>query len=238
MGATDAFELLPPTDEDLAAANAAWRDGRLVHEISSDARWWRIVRARSSKEALEYAKVCYASDKNNRFTPVYVAGRIVPAAYAGSRREISLWEGVLRGIRHEGVRRVPQHEVADRYLVETRVRRSLKLVELRRPGDVNVVAPGKHPPDLTAAWPHKYPSTRKWAQELYTRLPDIDGLIYESHQVPGDCIVLFQPKKPDAFIPCGEAQIVSSEPVRTILRDEAKRAGAIVDFGEFPDPPV
>jgi hypothetical protein len=236
MGATDAFELSPPTDEDLAAAHAAWRDGRLVHEIGSGARWWRIVRARSSKEALEYAKVCYPSDKNNRFTPVYAACAIVPAAYAGSTPEISLWEGVLRGIRHEGVRRVAQHEIADRYLVETRVRRSLRLVELRRPCDMNVVAPGKRPPDLTAAWPHRYPSTRKWAQELYTRLADIDGLIYESHQVPGDCIVLFQPKNPDAFMPMGEAQTVSSEPVRIILKSEAKRAGAIVDFGDLPDP--
>jgi hypothetical protein len=64
----------------------------------------------------------------------------------------------------------------------------------------------------------------------------MDGLIYESHQVPGDCIVLFQPKNLDAFMPMGEAQTVSSEPVRIILKTEAKRAGAIVDFGDLPDP--
>jgi len=238
MGATDALELSPPTDEDLTAAHAAWRDGRLVHEISSGACWWRVVRAPSPGEALKYAKVCYPSDKRNRFTPVYASGTLVPAAYAGSTPEISLWEGVLRRIRHEGLRRVPQHEITDKYLVETRVKRPLRLVELRRPGDANIVAPGKHPPALTAAWPHRYPYTQKWAQELYARLPDIDGLIYESHQVAGDCIVLFQPKQPDVFIPVGEAHTVRSGPVRKILKNEAKRAGAVVDFGDCPDPPL
>jgi RES domain len=108
--------------------------------MPAGAPWWRVVRASSSKDALEYAKICYPSDMNNRFTPVYSAGAIVPAAYAGSTPETALWEVVLRGIRHDGIRRVPEHQTTDRYLVETRVIRPLKLLNVRRPNDANLVA--------------------------------------------------------------------------------------------------
>jgi hypothetical protein len=64
----------------------------------------------------------------------------------------------------------------------------------------------------------------------------IDGLIYESHQFPGDCIVLFQPTDLHVFRPVGRAQLVSDEPVRSTLRNEAKKAGAVLDFGHLPDP--
>jgi len=160
MLATDGFELSSPTEEDLDVAEAAWRDGRLLHEVSAGEPWWRVVRAKSPRQALEYAQICYASDANNRFTPVYAGGAITPSAYAGDTPEIALWEVVLRGIRHDGIRRVPQHETRDRYLVETSAIRTLKVLSLRRPEIANLVVPGKRAPDLTAAWPAAYDMTR------------------------------------------------------------------------------
>src|SRR5262245_32467231 len=120
MPATKSFRFAPPTTKDLDAAETAWRDGRLVHELLADTKFWRVLRAPTPAEALDYAKTCYRSDGKNRFTPVTARGDIVPAAYAGSTAEIALWEVVLRDIRHKGIKRVPRHEVSNRYLVETR----------------------------------------------------------------------------------------------------------------------
>lgn len=114
MAATDAFELRSPSKDDLEAAAEAWRDKVNLHELPAGSTWHRVVTAVTPAQALEYAKTCYASDKLNRFTPVYTGGTIVPAAYAGSTAEVALWELVLRGIRHEGIKRVKEKETRDR----------------------------------------------------------------------------------------------------------------------------
>lgn len=237
MAATKSFRISSPTTKDLDAAEAAWRDGRIVHEVPADTTFWRVLRARPPADPLDYAAICYASDALNRFTPLVAGGSIIASAYAGSTPEIALWEVVLRDIRHGGIKRVPQHETSDRYLVETRTTRALTLLDLRRPRDANLVAGRKRPPKLSATPKSGYNVTRDWAQQLYTRIPEIDGLIYESHHLPRDCIVLFQPVNTHVFKPIGNARLVSDEPVRSILRHEARKAGAVVDFGHFPDPP-
>jgi hypothetical protein len=121
----------------------------------------------------------------NRFTPIYVGGAIVPAGYAGNKPEVALWEMVLRSVRHDGIKRVMEKETRDRYLIETKLNRPLKLLDLRRPAIANLAAPGKRAPELINAWPSAYDVTRAWVQELYTRLPGIDGFIYESHDSRG-----------------------------------------------------
>jgi hypothetical protein len=236
MAATKSFRLSSPTSRDLDAAESAWRAERVVHDVPAGTTFWRVLRVTPPADPLEYAKVCYPSDGKNRFTPIIALGKIVPAAYAGSTREIALWEVVLREIRHKGIRRVPQHETTNRYLIETATTRALSLFDLRRPLDANLVAGRKRPPKLSAAPKSAYDITREWAQQIYARLPEIDGLIYESHQVAGDCIVLFQQKDPEVFRPVGVAQLVGEEPVRSILRKESEKAGAVVDFGHLPDP--
>jgi hypothetical protein len=237
MAAIKSFRLSPPTGRDLDATEKAWRDGRIAHELTAGTQFWRVVRALPPVDPLEYAKTCNPSDVKNRFSPIKMAGQIVPAAYAGSTPEIALWEVVLRGIRHKGIKRVPQHETSNRFLVQTLTIRSLTLLDLRRPRDANLVAGRRRPPKLTAAPESAYAVTREWAQQIYTRIPETDGLIYESHQVPGDCIVLFQPKNPKLFQPASSAKLVSEEPVRTILQKEAEKAGAVVDFGDLADFP-
>lgn len=194
-----------------------------------------MLRAVPPADPLEYATTCYPSDSDNRFTPIFAGGKIVASAYAGSTPEIALWEVILRDIRHKGIKRVPQHETTSRYLVEARTTRVVKLLDLRRPKDANLVAGRRRPPKLTAAPKSAYAVTRAWAQALYDRLPEIDGLIYESHQVPGDCIVLWQSRRSEVFKSMGKAQPVNTGAVRKLLRAEARKAGAVVDFGGLED---
>jgi hypothetical protein len=237
MSGTEAFHLASPTEEDLAVAEATWVSGEARYAMRTDAPWWRVLRARSLSEAGEFASTWYPSPTRARFTPLQRGGTIVPAAYAGSTREISIWEVILRNIRHEGIRRIPEHETRDRYLVKALLYRPLHLFDIRRPRDVNLTAAGKRAPDLTAAWPQAYDVTRLWAQALYDRLPDLDGIIYESHQVSGQCVVLYHSHRSIAplFTVQSEPESVREGNVRKLLLKEAQKAGVSVDFGEEED---
>jgi hypothetical protein len=219
----------------LDAAERAWKRGLSRHEATKGERWWRILRAPSADDAEEYAQACFPSPAGSRFTPVTRGTATVPAAYAGNSETVAFWEIVLRDVRHRGIRRVPEHDTRDRYLVEVTLRRTLALLDVRRPNDANLVAAGKRPPDLTQAWPRVYALTRAWAQALYSRLPDIDGIIYESHQVPGECVVLYQPNDPVVFEVAGRATSVRDEPVRSALVREALKVDGAVDFGDDED---
>jgi hypothetical protein len=75
MAATDPLYLDPPTDEDLAAALSAWREGRLQHELAPGSLWYRILRAQSADEALKFARVCYPSYCVTSATRGYAASR-------------------------------------------------------------------------------------------------------------------------------------------------------------------
>jgi hypothetical protein len=101
MSATEAFQLSPPTDEDLAVAEDAWRHGDGGYTLRTDDVWWRVLRAPSTDQARAYAQTCYPSPAPARFTPIYHDAAIVPAAYAGSTRAVALWEIVLRNIRQQ-----------------------------------------------------------------------------------------------------------------------------------------
>jgi hypothetical protein len=234
MAETEAFYLAPPTEEDLAVAQAAWLARKTRYVMRTDAPWWRVLKAASRKDALKFASTGYPSPKRQRFTPVFKSGQVVPAAYAGSTRTVSLWEGVLRSARHEGIRRIPEHQTRDRYLAKVSLCRTLHLLDIRRPRDSYLVAGGKRAPDLSAAWPRGYDLTRLWAQALYERLPDLDGIIYESHQVSGNCVILYQPQMTDAalFDVQQDPEYISEGGARELLLKEAHKAGVAVDFGE------
>jgi hypothetical protein len=236
MAATSRFKLAVPTNYDLDAAQAAWRDGRIAHQLPARSFFFRVLRAIPPASPLAYARTCWPSEANSRFSPIRAHGNIIPSAYAATTRELALWETILRDIRHQGIKRVPQREISNRYLVEVRTTRARTLLDIRRPKDANLVAGRKRPPKLSVAPKAGYVITREWAQRLYERIPEIDGLIYESHQVSGDCIVLFQPTDLVVFEPVDGETPVNREPIRTLLRSEAHKAGAVVDFGHLPDP--
>jgi hypothetical protein len=67
-------------------------------------------------------------------------------------------------------------------------------------------------------------------EALYTNIAGVDGFIYESHQIVGECIVLFQSVDLETFDTVGAARSVSSEPIRSMLVRESKMAGAAVDL--------
>lgn len=96
---------------------------------------------------------------------------------------------------------------------------------------------GKCPPDLTRAWPSAYHLTRAWAQALYDTIPALEGIIYESHQVDGDCIVLFDTDGHGVFRDLASAQPISATPVREVLIREALKASAGMDIGTDDDAP-
>ena len=234
MVATKAFRVSSPTSKDLDAARRAWDSGATAYVVDSTTSFFRVVRAASPAEALAFARTCYPSETQNRFSPVRFEGSIVPAAYAASTREHALWEVVLRNIRHKGEKLVPQHETANRYLVEVRANRSLKLLNIVRPYDQHLVAGRKHVPALSAATPIGYDTTREWAQQLYLRIPEMDGISYESHQLPGDCMVIYSLRDLTVFDTVGSALGCRDEPVKGLLRAQAERAGAVIDFGLLP----
>lgn len=236
MTASRTLGISPPTQKDLDAAVKAWNEGFNQHELAAGEVWWRVVRASAPSEALKFAETCYGSADPNRFTPISAGSSIVPAGYAAATRATALWEVILRDIRHEGIKRIPKSQVTGLYLVKTRVTRPLRLLEIRRPFDAHLVVARKSPPLLTSVGKAAYPIARKWVQALYRRIPQLDGLIYESHQLPANCIVLFQPRDPKIFATEGDAQPVNSGAVRKLLRAEARKAGAVVDFGDYPDP--
>jgi hypothetical protein len=66
------------------------------------------------------------------------------------------------------------------------------------------------------------------------RLVETD-IIYESHQVNGDCIVLYKTRDQDVFHDWGTPQPIAETPVRELLIREALKASAGVDFGTNDD---
>jgi hypothetical protein len=94
--------------------------------------------------------------------------------------------------------------------------------------------PANTPPALSAAGTSGYPITCRWAQAIRNRLLNIDGIIYESHQIAGQCAVLFQPPKdqPPLFKVVAEPQSLLEPPARTLLIKEALKANIAVDLGD------
>lgn len=235
VGGTSRKRLPLPTRKDLAVAAHAWQELKSSVELDRGSIWHRVIAASSVAEARYFASHSYASTSLNRFTPLRDEDGVLASAYAASTEQIALWEVVLRGIRHEGLRRIPTSAVRDRYIIEVELTRAMRALSIRRPQDAFLVAPGKRPPDLTAAWPHMYGKTRAWAQALYDHIPGLDGILYESHQVAGDCIVLIQPSDSPIFEVRAEPEPLVREPVRSLLASEALSAGAVVDFGDDDD---
>jgi len=237
MIATEAFALSEPAEEDLIVIERAWKNGSARYDTRKDDIWYRTLSAPTPEKAREFAATWHPSRNPCRFTPVFIGGAIVPSAYAASTRAVSLWEVILRGVRHDGVRRVPTTQTRGRYLVSVAYTRALRLFDIRRPRDICLVADGKRPPALTAASPSGYSITRRWAQSIRNRLPEIEGIIYESHQVPGHCAVLFQrpTQVPPVFEVTAAPQSLLEPPARTLLIREGLKANIAVDFGDESD---
>jgi hypothetical protein len=230
---TDGLNLDKPTAEDRAAIAEGWRTGRLRRRVIAGGRWFRVLSAPDAAHAEKYACVAYPSEKSARFTPLRRASAIVPSAYAARTARLALWEGILRSVRHDGVKRIPARATRDRYLLRVSLRRTRLLVNLTRPAISNVVPPRRRPPDLSAAWPQAYPVTQAWSQCVSDVLPECQGFLYESHQISGQCVVLFEPGPEPLFDLDENFGLVSRGWQRDLLLKEADKAGVAVDFDEL-----
>jgi len=110
--------------------------------------------------------------------------------------------------------------------------RAFQLIDLRRPQVYNLASDGKkeHAPEFLSAWTSEYAVTTQWAQALHDRITDADGLIYESHQRPGNCYLIWGTFPKNPFQVIGKAVSVSAQPVRGQLIRAANGVGAAVDF--------
>lgn len=234
VAGTDGFFIAAPSDEDLAIAVEAWRNGQSRIELPQGSIWYRVISADSPVNVSRFATSCYASPALNRFSPVMAGGAIVPSAYAATSEATALWEVVLRDIRHSGARRIPVWATRDRYLCEVELNRPLLALDICRPRDVHLVVAGRRPPDLTAAWPSAYQTTRSWAQAIHDRLPGLNAICYESHQIAGKCVVVFDARD-STFELRGHPCRICDDPVRALVVQEALAAGAVIDFGDDDD---
>lgn len=246
---TESHRLEPPGPEDLELAIEGWRSGQLQTIVPAGQTYFRTLFAEGSDSAGAYAQELYASAKPGRFTPLVNArGETVPIAYCAETEEVSLWEAVLRTITHRSVRRLPVSETRNRYLLQVRTLQPLTLIDLRRPKLYGLAREDRRAPDLSGAWDTEYPTTQLWAQMLYGELTDIrsrnegipnaDGLLYESHQVPGSCLLVWRespdPSKYQVFAVTSAAKPAWQSPIREKLVRMAVDAGAAIDFGDDP----
>ena len=237
MVVIEAYHLNPPTPQQTERAIAAWKSGRLASTVKRGTRLWRTLRAPDATTAAAYSAVCYPSPTLCRFTPLMTGGAIVPIAYAATTRDISLWETILRDIAHRAVKQIPDSETVGRFTVRVETTRALKLIDLRRPKRFNLNVDAARAPDVSSAWEFYYPVTRQWAQLLHDVIPEANGIRYESHQRPGDCILVWGNFTGDPFRVTGAAIAVSESPVRRQLIKLADDVGVGIDFAEDVEPP-
>lgn len=229
---TEAYHLDPPTPEQAERAIAAWKAGRLASSLKRGAKLWRTLRAPDATTAAAYSVVCYPSLTLCRFTPLTTGGAIVPIAYAATTRDLSLWETILRDIAHRAVKQISDSEIIGRFTVRVETTRALELIDLRRPKRYNLNVDAARAPDVSSAWEFYYPVTRQWAQMLHDAIPEANGIRYESHQRPGDCILVWGSFTGDPFKATGAAIAVSESPVRRRLIKLADDVGVGIDFTE------
>jgi hypothetical protein len=231
---TEAFSIRPP---ELAVhrelLEGAWRTQRLREVVPIEQTFWRVVRATSHDEASRFATQLYPSPRLARFTPVLdrAGSAIVPAAYAGATAPVALWEVILREARHRGIRRLDASALVDRYLVPVRTTRALELIALIKPRTNALAALHHRPPDLSEAWPSAYAVTRAWSQFCYVHLPEAQGLVWESHHTRGECLLIWDRGREDAFELYGDPQRVTDGAARKTLLREADTGDVAVDFG-------
>lgn len=203
--------------------------------VAAGTRWFRIVGAIDAAQAERFVCTPNPTKSEARFSPILDAkGAVIPSAYAAATARIALWEVVLRDVRHKGVKNVPHSALAGRYLFEVQLLESAVFVNLERPVLQQLALPGERAPDLTPVWPSGYKVTVQWAQMLHEEATGAQGLLYESHQVPGRCFVLYQAHSADVFAVVESFGSMSQGKPRAWLIEEAREAGVTVDFGD-PD---
>ena len=125
-----------------------------------------------------------------RFAPFDdVSGNPIPSLYATSTLRSSIHETIFHNTRADATNKTIRiEEIHNRMHSEIRVKRTLKLVELRNPTLNNW---GIEQVALIGSDRELYHKTVLWAAAIYNNFPQAEGLIWTSRQCDPDDAILF-----------------------------------------------
>lgn len=166
---------------------------------------------------------------NARFSPLEVAGTIVPTLYAGSTLDVAFMETVWHDapLPSQGFHLVLRQAAEPRRVGSFKPSAALRLVDLSSVGLRRLGLSRAHVIDSEQV---DYPVTRQLASWLYENRPDAHGLCWTSRQNDeGRAMVLFEPRLgPLELSVHTEDEIFTDGPHLDALLTLAERLGASV----------
>ena len=165
---------------------------------------------------------------NARFSPLRVSdGEVVPTMYAGTTLAVALMETVLHDLPSPSAGFILTLNPA----VETRRVAQLKLSGNVRLADFTALGLrklGLRRQDVIDCDKRAYPSTRKLAEWVYAKRPDLQGIWWTSRQDDrAQALALFEPRLPPGLLVAASAeQRFDDGPHLAALADLVERLGA------------
>jgi hypothetical protein len=177
-------------------------------------------------------------DGNARFSPIRAAsGRPIATLYAAATFDAAAMESVFHDVAHApGFKHYDRRKLEGQVLSEVRVRHGLRLADL---GSLALRKLGVQRRQLIDTEKDQYPATRRWAEAIHTRHPDIQGLSWVSRQDDSArAVVLFGDRVPAGTLqPVGRSRsLLEDEPVLLALLDLAARIGVDIAPGRASAP--
>ena len=166
---------------------------------------------------------------NARFSPLEVAGAIVPTLYAGSTLDVALMETVWHDapIPSHGFHLVLKGATEPRRVGSLKPSAALHLVDLTTVGLRRL---GLVRSDVIDSDPVDYPITRQLTAWLYENKPDAQGICWISRQNDeGRAVVLFKPRLRSVKLAVNtDDEVFTDGPHLDALLTLAERMGASV----------
>ena len=166
---------------------------------------------------------------NARFSPLSIAGAIVPALYAGGTLDVALMETVWHDAPtpSEGFHLVLNESTETRRVGSLKPSMPLRLVDLTTVGLRRL---GLARSDVIDSDPSSYPITRQLAVWLYENKPQAQGICWTSRQFDeGKAVVLFEPRMSSVkLVPETKDEIFTDGPHLDAVLTLAERLGAAV----------
>ena len=206
----------------------ALADGRLaparIGMIDLAPLLWRVYPRRYGVDGFNGTRL-----GNARFSPLEVAGAIVPTLYAGSTLDVALMETVWHDAPtpSHGFHLVLRAATEPRRVGSLEPSAALHLVDLTTVGLRRL---GLTRSDVIDSDPEDHPITRKLSAWLYENQPDAQGICWVSRQNDeGRAVVLFEPRLGAVKLAVvTENDIFTDGPYLDTLLTLAERMGASV----------
>ena len=166
---------------------------------------------------------------NARFSPLSIAGAIVPALYLGCTLDVALMETVWHDAPtpSDGFHLVLNESTETRRVGSLRPSAPLLLVDLTTVGLRRL---GLVRSDVIDSEPSSYPITRRLAAWLYENQPQAQGICWSSRQFDeAKAVVLFEPRMGSVkWVPETKDEIFTDGPHLDAVLTLAERLGASV----------